>query len=297
MNLMELFEEFMGYDPKIIILIISMSFIMFFVGWIKGRKKLDTITKRKIEAGFLAILLLILGICVGYRYKSVIEEYLFGIQEVTETEERVFFSIFYFGTDVIKKDNLIEIRFSDISSLVDELDKIKDEVNKTILLVPDCYGGTISDIVKAVDLIKNIKENNIFVSYIYNALSGGYVISMYSDKIYAHPTAMIGGLGTMFSRVVYNDEEFTIEYVTKSPYKLTNEELTEEQRGMLEQVIESIDNYFCSELIENRNLNSTIVENEIMTGYIWTGLQAKEIGLIDEVKEYIEMKNIEELPK
>lgn len=121
------------------------------------------------------------------------------------------------------------------------------------------------------------------------AASGGYYIAAASEKIYAMPTSITGSIGVF--GVKLDLSEFALRYGVRfghvgmsnhsnslSPFfPLTNK--------MSENIHRNIDrtyNFFKEVVAEGRHMKLVDVE-KIAQGRIWTGDQAKNNGLIDEL--------------
>ena len=63
-----------------------------------------------------------------------------------------------------------------------------------------------------------------------------------------------------------------------SPYK----ELNDAERKLMESKLKKIQDVFLKEVSENRKLTSNQV-NEIRSGFFYLGVEAKELGLVDEL--------------
>lgn len=59
-------------------------------------------------------------------------------------------------------------------------------------------------------------------------------------------------------------------------------ELTAEERALFEKSLDSIHEYFIEEIANNRNLKKNDVE-KIATGMFYLGIEAKNLGLVDEL--------------
>ena len=105
----------------------------------------------------------------------------------------------------------------------------------------------------------------VYVSIGGYAASGGYLISCYADKIYANPNSLIGSLNAI--GVVPEDDN-----------------------GDLGQQISTADTSFREKVLEGRKLSQEAVSN-LTTGELWNGVQAQELGLVDEIGSLEEVKS------
>ena len=124
------------------------------------------------------------------------------------------------------------------------------------------------------------------------AASGGYWVATVADKIYANTGTLTGSIGAIMT--VPNLEEFYekigMEFnVFKSgPYKdigSTNRDITQEEKAILQGFVNDIFSEFVDAVAEGRDLPRQEVE-KLATGRVFTGQQALEAKLIDEIGNY-----------
>jgi len=159
-----------------------------------------------------------------------------------------------------------------------------------IVLRVDSPGGSAvaSDTIgREVELAKKAKP--VVVSMSDMAGSGGYWISMAAHKIIAHPqtlTASIGVLAGKFSFAkLYEKLGITSEEVKfgrRSNIFSTFHPLTTDERALLKEQISWIYDKFLTKVAQSRNMTKDKV-NEVGRGRVWTGEQAKAIGLVDDL--------------
>lgn len=166
----------------------------------------------------------------------------------------------------------------------------KNKQIKAIVLRVDSPGGSalISDILwKTLEDAK--KEKPLVVSMGNVAASGGYYIVCGADKIFASPMTITGSIGAYATvpnvKQFVDDIGINAEYVTTHDYAMGYspfEPISEGFRKSIVQGIEQVYNVFKQKVAQGRNLSLEQVEN-VAQGRIWTGVQAKENGLIDEL--------------
>lgn len=133
------------------------------------------------------------------------------------------------------------------------------------------------------------KEKPFVVSMSDMAGSGGYWISMAAHKIIAQPQTLTGSIGVLSGK--FNLEKLldklgiTTEKIRTgkrsglfSPFR----GLTEEERQLLKKEILWIYDQFLTKVAEGRKIPKEDVD-KIGKGRVWTGSQAKEINLVDEI--------------
>jgi protease-4 len=167
----------------------------------------------------------------------------------------------------------------------------EDENVKAIVLRINSPGGsaTASEIIlREVKLAKEQKP--VVVSMGEYAASGGYYIACAADKIIACPntlTGSIGVFGMFFNAEKLLSEKIGVTFNTVN----TNENsdmgaiyrnLTADEQKFMQIMVEDIYSKFIAHVAEGRNMTIEQVD-EIGQGRIWSGINAIEIGLVDEL--------------
>ncbi len=172
-----------------------------------------------------------------------------------------------------------------------ELRKLRQDENvKAIVLRVNSPGGSASAsevIGREIRLIKKVKP--IVVSMGSYAASGGYWISAYGDRIFAEPTTITGSIGVFGIQFdvkkLANDFGITFDSVKTGKFAdaLTiSRPKTPEEIAVLQRMVDWIYTEFVAKVAEGRKLEPARVE-EIAQGRVWSGVDAKEIGLVDEL--------------
>jgi protease-4 len=166
----------------------------------------------------------------------------------------------------------------------------KDRAVKAIVFRIESPGGEIEPCQEILWEIERVKETkHIVVSMGGMAASGGYYISTQADKIVALPTTMTGSIGVIYS--VMNIEGLLdklgiqIEIFKGGKYKDMYwgfRELTPEEEEIMQGMVDEYYEQFIDVVAEGRELSKEEVRN-LATGQIYTGTEAKELGLVDEL--------------
>lgn len=167
----------------------------------------------------------------------------------------------------------------------------EDPTIKAIVFRVDSPGGSAlaSDLMwRSIENAK-AKKKPIVVSMGDVAASGGYYVSCNADRIVAQPTTVTGSIGVFLGKPVvkglYDWLGISNEYVMRGKnagiFRET-EKWTETERTKMQSQAEKI--YFNDFLPKVATGRKKTVEeiNTIGQGRVWTGVQAKENGLIDE---------------
>lgn len=169
---------------------------------------------------------------------------------------------------------------------------IYDEGNKGILLYIDSPGGGVFESDELYNKLMEYKEATGRPVYAYmasTAASGGLYVSMAADKIYANRMAMTGSIGVIMSSIDTSKLEEMIgikeENITSGPNKAMGNPLTDEQRKILQSLVDESYEYFVDVVSEGRGLDREAVY-KLADGRVYSPKQAQELGLIDGVLGY-----------
>jgi protease IV len=181
--------------------------------------------------------------------------------------------------------------FIDGDKLSREIRKVRqDSSYKAIVLRIDSPGGTVFDsetIWREVKLAAD--EKTMVVSFGNVAASGGYYLSCAADKIIASPNTITGSIGIFgtipnFGELLNDKLGITTDVVktNKNSDLLTlTRPMTDYERQMMQASIEEGYDIFISHVAEGRQMTKVQVDS-IGQGRVWSGENAKEIGLVDE---------------
>jgi protease IV len=171
-------------------------------------------------------------------------------------------------------------------------DAAADDAIKAIVLRVDSPGGSAlaSDIMwHAIENAK-AKKKPVVVSMSDYAASGGYYISCNADKIVAQESTLTGSIGVFMGKMslkgLYEWTGVSNEYILRGKNAgifRESDKWTPEERAKMEEQTKSIyyDN-FVPKVAKGRN--KTVEEVDTLAqGHVWTGLQGKKNGLVDEI--------------
>ena len=175
--------------------------------------------------------------------------------------------------------------------LAKELRKLRlDEKVKAVVLRVNSPGGsaTASEVIgREVDLIR--KQKPVIVSMGNFAASGGYWIAMGADQIFAQAntvTGSIGVFGLLFNiQDIASKNGITWDIVKTSKFadiQTNSRPKSPEELARLQKVVNLIYDRFISNVATHRKLPKNQVQ-EIAQGRVWSGSQAKQLGLVDEI--------------
>ncbi|MGE0019203.1 MAG: signal peptide peptidase SppA [Draconibacterium sp.] len=179
----------------------------------------------------------------------------------------------------------------DGNELSKEIRKVRqDSSYKAIVLRIDSPGGTVFDsetIWREVKLAA--EQKTLVVSFGNVAASGGYYLSCAADKIVASPNTITGSIGIFgtipnFGELLNDKLGITTDVVktNKNADLLTlTRPMTETERNLLQRSIEEGYDTFISHVAEGRKMSKEQVDS-IGQGRVWSGENAKQIGLVDD---------------
>lgn len=166
----------------------------------------------------------------------------------------------------------------------------EDESIKGVVLRIDSPGGSAlaSDIIwREVQITNAIKP--VVVSMGDVAASGGYYIAMGAEKIFAEPTTITGSIGVfgllpnvqeLAGRVGINAEQVGTNNQSNG-YSIF-EPMSQEVYKEIKVGVENVYDTFLKRVADNRGFTMAEVDS-IAQGRVWSGIEAKEVGLIDEL--------------
>lgn len=168
----------------------------------------------------------------------------------------------------------------------------KSDKNKGILLYVDSPGGAVYESDEMYLKLMKYKEKTkrpIWAYFASQACSGGYYISMAADKIYANRNCWTGSIGVIVSltncKKLYDKLGIKEIDITSGKNKAMGSqglELTKEQRGILQSLVDEAYDQFVGIVADGRKMDKSAVK-KIADGRIYSAKQAKEINLVDEV--------------
>jgi protease-4 len=166
----------------------------------------------------------------------------------------------------------------------------EDRTIEAIVLRVDSPGGSAvaSDVIwREVFLAK--KEKPVVVSMSDVAGSGGYWISMAAHKIVAQPQTLTGSIGVLSGKFDFSDlyaklgvTSERLVFGKEADVYSTFRPFSPEEKTALKEEIGSIYGQFLEKAAQGRGMTRADVD-KVGRGRVWTGMQAKERGLVDEL--------------
>ena len=175
-----------------------------------------------------------------------------------------------------------------------------DEKVKAVVLRINSPGGSslASDIIyREVLLTKKVKP--IIASMSDVAASGGYYIAMACDTIVAHPNTITGSIGVFgvlpnIQPLLADKLGITVDRVTTGKFSdlpTITRPLTEFEKRTLQEEVNRIYADFTSKAALGRHMPVERLRR-LASGRVWSGLEAKNNGLVDVLGDYQDALNI-----
>ena len=189
----------------------------------------------------------------------------------------------------------VEQSYQHVTTL-DYIDRlIGDKNNKGMLLYVDSPGGAVYESEELYSKLQKYKEKTgrpIWDYMAHYAASGGYMVSMPADKIYANPNTTTGSIGVIMSGFDMTGlyEKLGMRYISITSGKnKDSSKMTDEQIEIYQSQVNECYEDFVEKVSVGRNMTVEEVK-ALADGRTYTAKQAKENGLIDEISLYEEMK-------
>jgi protease-4 len=155
----------------------------------------------------------------------------------------------------------------------------------------DSPGGSAlaADVVWSAAQRARAKGKPLIASFSDVAASGGYYVAAGADAIVASPATLTGSIGVFVLRPVIGGLlaklEIGVEAITRGAHadlQLASRPLSPESRLRLRREVYSVYELFVKRVADGRRLDAPGVD-AVGRGRVWTGAQAAERGLVDEL--------------
>jgi protease-4 len=167
----------------------------------------------------------------------------------------------------------------------------KNDSVKAIVLRVNSPGGTVAPSQEILAEIKKAKKDGkkVVVSMADLAASGGYYVSCHADSIFADPGTLTGSIGVYMGSLnltkLAEKIGVGVEVIKSGPYKDIMSpwrDMTDEERALVQAAVTDVYDQFVDEVSSGRGMDAAAVR-ALADGRLFTGRQAKEAGLVDEM--------------
>jgi protease-4 len=206
-------------------------------------------------------------------------------------------NVFFPDLDLSTEDRIALIRVEgvilDSQTTVGELKRFSENPSvKAIVLRIDSPGGGVVPSQEIHDAVKRARTKNnkaVIASMGSVAASGGYYIAAATDRIVANPGTLTGSIGVIMETANVEGllQKIGVEGVVIKSGKYKDvgsplRKMSEEERGLLQAVMDDVHKQFIEAVAEGRDIELTDAQ-ALADGRIFTGRQAKEAKLVDEL--------------
>jgi protease IV len=184
----------------------------------------------------------------------------------------------------------------DPNGMVEDLRRFNDDDSvKAIIIHVNSPGGGVAaseEIYREVKRIHDKKSKPIVSSIQTVGASGAYYVSSATNKIYADSGSVVGSIGVIAEWVNYGDlmrwAKLKPEVLKVGQFKDTGDptrELTPAERQYMQGLIDNMYGQFVQAVAEGRHAKVDDIKG-IADGRVWTGQQALDLHLIDQVADF-----------
>ncbi|MCF6289643.1 MAG: signal peptide peptidase SppA [Desulfobacterales bacterium] len=194
------------------------------------------------------------------------------------------------GIGVVELKGLITSPEETIAILTDF--RRNDKIRAIVLRV-DSPGGAVG---AAQEIYAEVRRTNkvkpVIASMGSVAASGGYYAAIGAARIFASPGTITGSIGVivkfanlkeLFAKIGYKSD--VVKSGALKDIGATNRPMSPAERALLQGVVDSIHSQFVLDVVEQRALPEKKVR-ELADGRIFSGQQALELGMIDELGNF-----------
>ena len=164
-----------------------------------------------------------------------------------------------------------------------------DSVRAVVLRIDSPGGSALASDLIWREVMLTQREKPVVVSMGNVAASGGYYIAMAAGTIVAHPNTLTGSIGVFGGKLnlkgFYNKVGLTKEIIAHGQNATLYSDyggFTPTERERVEKMMKTVYEDFVSKAAEGRGKSFDEID-EIAQGRVWTGKQAKALGLVDEL--------------
>ena len=178
---------------------------------------------------------------------------------------------------------------SESGPVIEQLKRFgKDDSVKAIVLRIDSPGGGVGPSQEIYEEVKKVRAKKpVLASMGALAASGGYYIACAAQRVYANPGTMTGSIGVIMPFMNVKDlvekigvKGMTVKSGTFKDIGSPLRDMTPLERELLQGVVDNVHLQFVNAVADGRTLDRQDVL-QIADGRIFTGEQAKELGLVD----------------
>ena len=164
-----------------------------------------------------------------------------------------------------------------------------DSVRAVVLRIDSPGGSALASDLIWREVMLTQREKPVVVSMGNVAASGGYYIAMAAGTIVAHPSTLTGSIGVFGGKLnlrgLYNKAGLTKEIISHGQNATLSSDyggFTPTERERVQKMMKTVYEDFVNKAAAGRGKSFDDID-EIAQGRVWTGKQAQELGLVDEL--------------
>jgi protease-4 len=197
------------------------------------------------------------------------------------------------GFDMNKADFIAVLQINGVIMDADDfIGRMKELTPKTnlkgVLLRVNSPGGFVAPSQEIYEYLKTLTVP-LYVSMGSTAASGGYMVSLPAEKIYAMPSTVTGSIGVIMEipnyKLLMDKIGVSVKTIKSGEFKDTGNggrEMTEEEEAYLQGIVMDMYSQFVQAVSDSRNIDYEDAKSAA-NGKIYTGQAALALGLIDEL--------------
>lgn len=185
----------------------------------------------------------------------------------------------------------VEGFIGDSTDAVDQLHQFtKDDHIKAVVLRINSPGGGVASSQEIYEAIVQLKKKKKVVASMGSvAASGGYMIACATDRIVANPGTITGSISAIMhfanAEELFKKIGLKTSVIKSGKYKdigSPTRPMTKEEKILMQELVDDIYDQFLDTVSQNRKIAKEDVR-KIADGRVFSGRQAKKIGLVDDI--------------
>jgi protease IV len=188
----------------------------------------------------------------------------------------------------------IEGMISDSKDVNEEIVRFKEDnsIRGVIVRVNSPGGGVAATQEIYREVVKLREKKKVYVSMGSVCASGGYYIAAAGDKVYANPATITGSIGVIMEQMVVEEllrkvglQANTIKSGAFKDVGSPFRKMNPDERAYFQGILDSMHEQFIKAVAEGRKM-SVDATRKLSDGRIYTGNQAKTLGLVDTIGDF-----------
>jgi protease-4 len=188
----------------------------------------------------------------------------------------------------------IEGVISGSKEVTEDIVRFKEDPSiKGVILRINSPGGGVGPTQEIYREVKKLKDKKkVYVSMGTSCASGGYYIASAAERLYANPSTITGSIGVIMQLMIVEDvlKKIGVQSNTikagefkdaGSPFR----QMTPAEKAYMDGIVRNIYEQFMKDIALGRRMDLEKVK-QLAEGRIYTGNQAKDLGLIDEIGDF-----------